>query len=144
MLSYERRREGLPVIPTVIQAAAGGAQGLIASHDVDAWASNPKNTAKIPGSAPPLGFSTSKTLWLDLGLIGVGAIGLFMDAHEDLAESAIGAGAFGLATTLSFHLAQGSKPTPVNPQAARAPARVGAPAYAHAAPLLKVQTPGLF
>jgi hypothetical protein len=127
---YERRREGLPVVPVGISAAIGVAQGLIASYDVDKWATDPTNTAKVPGQAPPLGFDRSKTLWLDGGAIALGIVGLAMDWHEDISEPLIGAGAFGLASTLAFNVVQNGKTTPANPQAARVAARVGGPAVA--------------
>jgi len=129
---YERRREGLPVIPVGIALAMGGAQAAIASADVDAWATNPANTAKVPGQAPPLSIKDSKTLWLDGAAIVLGAVGLFADWHEDISEPLLGAGAFGLGQTLVFDMLQRGKTTPANPQAMQAMrgARVGAPAGA--------------
>jgi hypothetical protein len=124
---YERRREGLPVVPVGIAAVMGVAQGLIASYDVDSWATDAANTAKVPGQAPPLSFDKSKTLWLDLGAVGLGAIGLFADWHEDISEPLLGAGAFGLGQTLAFNMVQQGKTAPANPQAMRG-ARVGEPA----------------
>ena len=106
-----------PILPAGIGTVLGVANALVASADVDAWAANPANTAKIPGASPPFHLGTNHALWLQLGAVGVGLIMEIADwPHPDVSEPLLVVGLSQLASQVPFWMAQKGKTNPATPQ----------------------------
>ena len=127
-----------PFLATGIQGVVGVANALIASADVDAWATDPANTAKVQGSAPPFDFGKNHALWLELGAVGVGLVMEIADwPHPDVSEPLLGAGVTLLANQLAFWMAQKGRAVPATPQGMVRGQRVGLAGPATARPLAR-------
>ena len=127
-----------PILATGIQGVVGVANALISSADVDAWASDPANTAKVPGASPPFDFSKNHALWLELGAVGVGLVMEIADwPHPDVSEPLLGAGVTLLANQVAFWMAQKGKTNPATPQGLVRGNRVGLAGPAMARPLAR-------
>ncbi len=142
---YDRRREGVPLIPAGIAGLVGISRGLIASWDTDEWAKSAQNPAVAkgvvcPSAEPPLDLRHDHTLWLDGALGVLGGVGLVADWHEDISETLLTIAIFDLASTVAFKMGQGQQAVPQNPQAARG-ARLQGPARTSA--LLEREAAGL-
>lgn len=93
-----------PFVPALISVAAGAGDGAVASYDVN----------HNGGTAPAL--TKGKALWYQGGLIGVGLVCEILNLHPDISESLMFSGAALASRSVTFHLAQQGKTTPVAAQ----------------------------